>query len=102
MSIPIDNITPFTVETIKYNLCNYTYDDYVMGVRGIVKFLKSMILLTNENGEIERNYVCTDASRNTYYRLDEIKKWKVDKGGLFIEKMVDEMILCVLRNILIK
>lgn len=91
MALPIDNIKPFTVSTIKDNLEDYTYDDYKMGTRGVIKFLKSMISLTNEEGQLERNYVCTDPSRNNYYRLEESKEWDTDKGALFIENIIDEI-----------
>jgi len=91
MSIPTENIKPFTVKTIKDSLDNYTYDDYLMGARGVIKFLKSLILMTNKSGEIERNYVCTDPSRNNYYRLEESKEWDSDRGALFIENVIDEL-----------
>lgn len=90
-SIPTGNIEPFTVETIRANLHNYTYEDFLMGPKGLIKFLKSIIMNTNENGEIERNYVCTDLSRNNYFRLEETKEWDSDRGALYIETFVDEM-----------
>ena len=90
-SISTDNIRPFTVETIRANLHNYTYEDFLMGPKGLIKFLKSIIMNTNENGEVERNYVCTDPSRNNYFRLEETKEWDSDRGALYIEIFVDEM-----------
>jgi len=90
-SVPTDNIRPFTVETIRANLHNYTYEDFLMGPKGLIKFLKSIIMNTNENGEVERNYVCTDPSRNNYFRLEETKEWDSDRGALYIEIFVDEM-----------
>jgi len=91
MNLPTENIKPFTVKTIKDSINGYTYDDYLMGTRGVVKFLKSLILMTNEHGELERNYVCTDPSRNNYYRLEETKEWDSDRGALFIENVIDEL-----------
>ena len=90
-ALPTDNIKPFTVATIKDSLDSYTYDDYTMGARGVIKFLKSMISLTNGDGQLERNYVCTDPSRNNYYRLEESKEWDTDKGALFIENIIEEI-----------
>jgi hypothetical protein len=90
-ALPTDNIKPFTVATIKDSLDAYTYDDYTMGARGVIKFLKSMISLTNGEGQLERNYVCTDPSRNNYYRLEESKEWDTDKGALFIENIIEEI-----------
>jgi len=48
-------------------------------------------LITHENdkGETERNYVCTDVSRNSFHRLLESKKWKPDKGGRYLNNMLD-------------
>jgi len=90
-ALPTDNIKPFTIATIKDSLDSYTYDDYTMGARGVIKFLKSMISLTNGEGQLERNYVCTDPSRNNYYRLEESKEWDTDKGALFIENIIEEI-----------
>lgn len=91
MSIPINNIRPFTVETIRDSLVNYTYEDYIKGPRGLINFIKSIILQPNENGELERNYVCTDPSRNNYYRLEETREWDNDRGASYLEVLIDEM-----------
>jgi len=41
------------------------------------------------DGVVERNYVCTDVSRNSFHRLLESKKWKSDKGGRYLNSMLD-------------
>ena len=33
--------------------------------------------------------MCTDSSRNSFHRLLESKKWKSDKGGRYLNNMLD-------------
>ena len=55
----------------------------------MLEIICEMITHENDNGIIERNYVCTDVSRNSFHRLLESKKWKSDKGGRYLNSMLD-------------
>ena len=48
-----------------------------------------LITHENEDGIVERSYVCTDVSRNSFHRLLESRKWKSDKGGRYLNNMID-------------
>ncbi len=45
----------------------------------------------NDDGDLERNYVCTDPSRDSYHRLVETKEWQKDKGGKFVDVILDTL-----------
>ncbi len=108
--IPIANIRPFTIETVREDISNgkYTYPMFLRGARGLTEFVNNMIIeeveeedessaepqLAGEGGPSlhpERNYVCTDSSRNKFHRLLESKDWKSDNGAHFLGKVMDEL-----------
>jgi hypothetical protein len=90
-SLPISNIPALTQEYMieKVNDGILTYEKAARGYPGILEVISEMITHENDSGEIERNYVCTDVSRNSFHRLLESKKWKADKGGRYLNNMLD-------------
>lgn len=89
-NLPISFVPALEHDYISTTIENmYTYEMAKTGMRGITTLVMDLIEHTNENGEIERNYVCTDTSRNTFYRLLKQKKWWRDKGGQYINDILD-------------
>ena len=66
-----------------------TYEKASRGYPGILDVICEIITHENTEGKIERNYVCTDVSRNSFHRLLESKKWKPDKGGRYLNNILD-------------
>ena len=91
INLPINNIPALTQEYMveKVNDGILTYEKAVRGYPGILEVIGEMITYENESGIVERNYVCTDVSRNSFHRLLESKKWKSDKGGRYLNNMLD-------------
>lgn len=89
-TIPTSNIRPLTLGTIDEDLHKYTKELYMMGEDGVVKFIQGVTEL-KVDGITERNYACTDRSRNTFYRLLESKEWKHDGGAKFINEVLDKL-----------
>lgn len=91
VNLPINNIPALTQEYMieKVNDGILTYEKAVRGYPGILEVISELITHENDEGEIERNYVCTDVSRNSFHRLLESKKWKPDKGGRYLNNMLD-------------
>lgn len=92
-NLPITTIHPLTEDYVKKRVANgeYTFDHYRRGEDGIVDFINSITMCENDNGEIERSYVTTDASRDSFHRLVETKEWEKDKGGKFIDVIFDTL-----------
>ena len=90
VNINVENIEPLTIERIKKQISDGKFTDkhFEKGVDGIVEFLVPIMTLKRDDGTVERNYVCTDVSRNKFYRLEEGKVWKSDSGGLFIGEAI--------------
>ena len=93
VNLPITNIHPLTEDYIKNSIDNggYTFDHYLKGENGLVDFIYSITMCENDNGDLERNYVCTDPSRDSYHRLVETKEWQKDKGGKFVDVILDTL-----------
>jgi hypothetical protein len=93
VNLPITNIHPLTSDYVKEQVAdgNYTFDHYLKGENGLVDFIYSITMCENNNGAIERNYVCTDPSRDSYHRLVETKEWQKDKGGKFVDVILDTL-----------
>ena len=91
INLPINNIPALTQEymTEKVNDGILTYERSARGYPGILEVIGEMITYENDSGIVERNYVCTDASRNSFHRLLESKKWKSDKGGRYLNNILD-------------
>jgi hypothetical protein len=92
-NLPITTIHPLTEDYVKKQVANgeYTFDHYRRGENGIVDFINSITMCENDNGEMERNYVTTDTSRDSFHRLVETKEWEKDKGGKFIDLILDSL-----------
>ena len=92
-NLPITTIHPLTPDYVKERVANgeYTFDHYRRGEDGIVDFINSITMCENDNGEIERSYVTTDTSRDSFHRLVETKEWEKDKGGKFIDVIFDSL-----------
>jgi len=112
-NIPITNIQPLTESYIKSEIAEkYTYEIFLGAEPALAKFIIDMLILENPsvieelddysdeeleivpyttNFGLERNYACTDYSRNKFYRLVESKMWETDAGGKFIHKILDEL-----------
>ncbi len=93
VNLPITNIHPLTEDYIKSSIDNggYTFDHYIKGANGLVDFIYSITMCENDSGDLERNYVCTDPSRDSYHRLVETKEWQKDKGGKFVDVILDTL-----------
>ena len=91
INLPINNVPALTHDYVieKVNDGILTYEKATKGYRGILEVICDLITHENGNGEIERNYVCTDVSRNSFHRLLESKKWKSDKGGMYLNNILD-------------
>ena len=92
-NLPITTIHPLTEDYVKKRVANgeYTFDHYRRGEDGIVDFINSITMCENDNGIVERNYVTTDTSRDSFHRLVETKEWEKDKGGKFIDVILDTL-----------
>lgn len=90
-NLPISNIPALTQEYIteRVNDGILTYEKAAKGYLGILDVIGDLITHENEEGIIERSYVCTDASRNSFHRLLESKKWKADKGGRYLNNILE-------------
>ena len=91
VNLPISNIPALTDEYVieKVNDGILTYEKSSRGYSGMLEVICDLITHENDQGVIERNYVCTDVSRNSFHRLLESKKWKSDKGGRYLNNMLD-------------
>nr|QBK86110.1 MAG: C2H2 type zinc finger protein [Marseillevirus LCMAC101] len=91
VNLPINNIPALTQEYMieKVNDGILTYEKAARGYPGILEVIGELITHENDDGIVERNYVCTDVSRNSFHRLLESKKWKSDKGGRYLNNMLD-------------
>jgi len=94
VNLPINNIRALTTEFIEERVNDgiLTYEKAAKGYSGMLEVICELITHENDNGEIERNYVCTDVSRNSFHRLLKSKKWKADKGGRYLNDMLDRFI----------
>jgi len=93
VNLPVANIHPLTSDYVKEQVDNdsYTFDHYLKGENGLVDFIYSITMCENDDGELERSYVCTDPSRDSYHRLVETKEWQKDKGGKFVDVILDTL-----------
>ncbi len=91
VNLPISNIPALTDEYVmeRVNDGILTYEKASKGYSGMLDIICDLITHENDEGIIERNYVCTDVSRNSFHRLLESKKWKSDKGGRYLNNMID-------------
>jgi hypothetical protein len=91
VNLPINNIRALTDEYVmeRVNDGILTYENAARGYSGMLEVICDLITHENDKGEMERNYVCTDVSRNSFHRLLESKKWKADKGGRYLNSMLD-------------
>ena len=91
VNLPINNIRALTDEYVieRVNDGILTYEKAARGYPGMLDVICDLITYENDQGVIERNYVCTDVSRNSFHRLLESKKWKSDKGGRYLNNMLD-------------
>jgi len=84
--VNIATIEPFTTDTIRKRLTEFNFEMFSKGYRGIVSFVKNIIIK-----EDEKNYVVTDPSRNSFQRLIETRDWKKDSDGMFLDVLLDEL-----------
>ncbi len=93
VNLPITTIHTLTHEYVKEQVANgnYAFDHYLKGEDGLVEFIYSITMCENDKGDIERNYVCTDPSRDSYHRLVETKEWQKDKGGKFVDVILNTL-----------
>jgi hypothetical protein len=91
INLPISAVPALTHEFIeqKVNDGILTYEKAAKGYSGMLDVICDLISHENDDGELERNYVCTDVSRNSFHRLLESRKWKADKGGQYLNSMLD-------------
>nr|QBK86184.1 MAG: hypothetical protein LCMAC101_07790 [Marseillevirus LCMAC101] len=91
VNLPINNIRALTDEYVieRVNDGILTYSHAARGYPGMLEVICELITHENDDGIVERNYVCTDVSRNSFHRLLESKKWRADKGGRYLNNMLD-------------
>ena len=91
VNLPISNIPALTDEYVMERVSDgiLTYEKASKGYSGMLDVICDLITHENDDGIVERNYVCTDVSRNSFHRLLESKKWKADKGGRYLNNMLD-------------
>lgn len=91
VNLPINNVPALTQEFVeqKVNDGILTYSLAARGYSGMLEVICELITHENDEGIVERNYVCTDVSRNSFHRLLESKEWKSDKGGRYLNSMLD-------------
>ncbi len=91
VNLPINNIRALTDEYVieRVNEGILTYEKAARGYPGMLDVICDLITFENDEGIIERSYVCTDVSRNSFHRLLESRKWKSDKGGRYLNNMLD-------------
>ncbi len=88
--ICIANIEPFTMDIVEKNIDKFTADRYIRGAHGVAGFLEDITKVVDEDGNINRNLVCTDKARGTFYKLDD-SEWKVDDGISCINSVLDTL-----------
>jgi hypothetical protein len=86
-NVSCKEIAPFTMDLVEQNLHHFTYDHFLKGQVGLVEFVTKLIT----NNSNERNYVCTNGSRDMFYRLVSPNSWKLDAGALFLEECLDAL-----------
>lgn len=106
-NIPIDNIPALTESYIRSEIAkNYTYEIFLGGKPALAEFIVKLITRESnrslveelEDSEcdieviVERNFACTDVSRNKFYRLAEKREWETDGGGKFLHKIFDALV----------
>lgn len=91
VNLPINNIPALTDEYVmeRVNDGILTYEKAIKGYPGMLEVICELITYENDDGVTERSYVCTDVSRNSFHRLLESKKWRADKGGRYLNNMLD-------------
>ena len=91
VNLPINNIPALTDEYVIERVSEgiLTYEKASKGYSGMLEIICELITHENGDGIVERNYVCTDVSRNSFHRLLESKKWKPDKGGRYLNSMLN-------------
>lgn len=86
----LENVS--VVEEINDDLEDVNIDDVNIEEFDIKEIVQSnQIVIGHINPGLERNYACTDSSRNKFYRLVESKMWEIDSGGMFLHKIFDEL-----------
>jgi hypothetical protein len=91
VDLPINNIPALTDEYVAERVSDgiLTYEKAARGYRGLLDVICDLITHENDEGIVERNYVCTDVSRNSFHRLLASKKWRSDKGGRYLNNMLN-------------
>ena len=94
INLPIANVPALTHEYVEQKVSDgiLTYEKAAKGYSGMLDVICDLITHENDDGVIERSYVCTDVSRNSFHRLLESRKWKSDKGGRYLNSMLDRFI----------
>jgi hypothetical protein len=85
-NIKCDTISPLTLEYVQKQVSKYTYEEYIRGELGLVDYIAGLIVEDDQ-----RNYVCTDTSRNKFHRLIETREWKEDNGAHFLNTIFDSL-----------
>ena len=80
VNLPISNIRALTHEFIEERVNDgiLTYERAIRGYAGMLDAICELI--THENDRwyhVERNYVCTDVSRNSFHRLIRVKEMEI-------------------------
>jgi len=94
INLPVNNVQPLTLEYVDSKIDDgiLTYEKAARGYPGMLDVICDLITHENDEGEIEKNYVCTDVSRNSFHRLLESREWRSDKGGRYLNSMLDRFV----------
>jgi hypothetical protein len=88
--VKCDNILPLELENIEPWFRFFDYTRFKGGKHSFCKFIGTLIKAEIE-GEVERNYVCTDTSRDKFHRLVEGRMWQKDNGAQYLNIIFDGM-----------
>lgn len=87
MNINHENIRPYDDSTLIEEIENgrFTRQMFANGRRGIEEFIMGIVKLELEDGQKEQSSICSDRSRNSFYRLAESRDWVMDNECKYLE-----------------
>ena len=94
--LPVKNISPLNDEFVdSFIESHYTFEVFCGRYPAILNLFKQLTTLEFE-GTIEKNYACSDVTRNNFWRLEDKKPdadgiWKKDPNAVWISKVLDKM-----------
>lgn len=90
-AVPTSSIQPFNMQTIEAGVEYYSYEHFLNFRKGLVNHLLNITIFEDEYGVVNKNYVCTNRSQNTFHILVSDEKWTQDNGAFYIHKYLDSL-----------